>query len=318
MTRRWRRGGREPDANARDASGARPPPEQRVCDPGRTHTSHPLQLISPRQAEHQSSTPRATRWSNPRCARLLQRLLDAPRPHRHHASLPSTSRSSICSTAPALMPKSAWRRRCRQRRSLANFWVGEPNADAQRPSLRQLRSLSGQIKGSKRSSSSRRRTPRSCTTPPPTSEGTTSAAVRATRVRRPTRGLHPPPHQCGGRNGAAAAATAGRRRLRGGDAARKGAARRRQAQHLRRRHQIRAPEGGACVADDLRRNEGEALFLPKGWHHAVISVAPERRNIAVNTRYDLQGAGKSVPLSRVSSLDELFQQEGCAAGGRKT
>ena len=65
-------------------------------------------------------------------------------------------------------------------------------------------------------------------------------------------------------------------------------------------------------------NEGEALFLPKGWHHAVISVAPERRNIAVNTWYDLQGAGKSVPLSRVSSLDELFQQEGCAAGGRKT
>ena len=65
-------------------------------------------------------------------------------------------------------------------------------------------------------------------------------------------------------------------------------------------------------------NEGEALFLPKGWHHAVISVAPERRNIAVNTWYDLQGAGKSVPLSRVSSLDELFQQEGCAAGGSKT
>jgi len=78
------------------------------------------------------------------------------------------------------------------------------------------------------------------------------------------------------------------------------------------------PKVAAASPTICELNEGEALFLPKGWHHAVISVAPERRNIAVNTWYDLQGAGKSVPLSRVSSLDELFQQEGCAAGGSKT
>ena len=54
---------------------------------------------------------------------------------------------------------------------------------------------------------------------------------------------------------------------------------------------------------------GDALFLPRGWHHAVISHAPERRNLAVNTWYDLQG--KSVPLERVSALGDLFQGEGC-------
>eukprot|EP00966_Prymnesium_polylepis_P207241 4800078-Prymnesium_polylepis.1 len=59
---------------------------------------------------------------------------------------------------------------------------------------------------------------------------------------------------------------------------------------------------------------GDALFLPRGWHHAVISHAAEgRRNIAVNTWYDLHG--KTVPLERVSSLSDLFQAEGCGASG---
>ena len=56
---------------------------------------------------------------------------------------------------------------------------------------------------------------------------------------------------------------------------------------------------------------GEALFLPRGWHHAVISHAPARRNLAVNTWYDLHG--KTVPLERVSSLGDLFQSQGCDA-----
>ena len=51
---------------------------------------------------------------------------------------------------------------------------------------------------------------------------------------------------------------------------------------------------------------GDALFLPKGWHHAVISSAEGRRNVAVNTWYDLRG-GSSTPLNRVSSLEEMFQ-----------
>jgi len=55
--------------------------------------------------------------------------------------------------------------------------------------------------------------------------------------------------------------------------------------------------------------EGEALFLPKGWHHAVISTAQQRRNVAVNLWFDLQG--KTAPLERVSSLAEMFQQDGC-------
>ena len=54
---------------------------------------------------------------------------------------------------------------------------------------------------------------------------------------------------------------------------------------------------------------GEALWLPKGWHHAVISAAEGRRNLAVNTWYDLRG--QSTPLSRVSSLEDMFQTEGC-------
>jgi len=51
--------------------------------------------------------------------------------------------------------------------------------------------------------------------------------------------------------------------------------------------------------------EGDALFLPKGWHHAVISAAEGRRNIAVNTWYDLKG--QTTPLERVASLEEMFQ-----------
>jgi len=54
---------------------------------------------------------------------------------------------------------------------------------------------------------------------------------------------------------------------------------------------------------------GEALFLPRGWHHAVISHAPAKRNLAVNTWYDLRG--NTVPLDKVSSLSDLFQSEGC-------
>ena len=57
--------------------------------------------------------------------------------------------------------------------------------------------------------------------------------------------------------------------------------------------------------------EGDALFLPKNWHHAVISSAEHARNVAVNTWYDLRGG--TTPLSRVSDLKELFQAEGCEA-----
>ena len=56
---------------------------------------------------------------------------------------------------------------------------------------------------------------------------------------------------------------------------------------------------------------GDALFLPKGWHHAVISAAEGRRNLAVNTWYDLRG--QSTPVARVSSLEEMFQADGCDA-----
>ena len=44
---------------------------------------------------------------------------------------------------------------------------------------------------------------------------------------------------------------------------------------------------------------------------------PETSELVTGLVQDMR-AGKSVPLSRVSSLDELFQQEGCAAGGSKT
>jgi len=54
---------------------------------------------------------------------------------------------------------------------------------------------------------------------------------------------------------------------------------------------------------------GDAMFLPKGWHHAVISHAPLRRNLAVNTWYDMQS--KTVPMERVSALSDLFQMAGC-------
>jgi hypothetical protein len=58
---------------------------------------------------------------------------------------------------------------------------------------------------------------------------------------------------------------------------------------------------------DLR--EGDALFLPKGWHHAVISSAEHARNVAVNTWYDMQK--QTTPLARVSSLSDMFQTDGC-------
>jgi len=56
-------------------------------------------------------------------------------------------------------------------------------------------------------------------------------------------------------------------------------------------------------------SEGEALFMPKAWHHAVISSAEGARNVAVNTWYDLQGRGPA--MERVSSLADMFQPEGC-------
>jgi len=56
-------------------------------------------------------------------------------------------------------------------------------------------------------------------------------------------------------------------------------------------------------------DEGDALFLPRGWHHAVISASPTERNLAVNLWYDLQVKDGS----RVSSFDPMFQQEGCAS-----
>ena len=56
-------------------------------------------------------------------------------------------------------------------------------------------------------------------------------------------------------------------------------------------------------------DEGDALFLPKNWHHAVISSAERARNVAVNTWYDLRGS--TTPRSRVSALEDLFQSEAC-------
>lgn len=69
------------------------------------------------------------------------------------------------------------------------------------------------------------------------------------------------------------------------------------------------PKVASAKAMLCELHPGEALFLPRGWHHAVISHAPERRNLAVNTWYDMHG--KTVPLERVSSLSDLFQIEGC-------
>ena len=71
------------------------------------------------------------------------------------------------------------------------------------------------------------------------------------------------------------------------------------------------PKVAAASPTICELNEGEALFLPKGWHHAVISVAPGRRNIAVNTWYDLRGQS-GTPLARVSALEDMFQPDGCA------
>ena len=63
-------------------------------------------------------------------------------------------------------------------------------------------------------------------------------------------------------------------------------------------------------------NEGEALFMPTGWHHAVISHTPEgrARNIAVNTWYDPAKRGGAAAASggeAVSEMSDMFQAEGC-------
>ena len=58
-------------------------------------------------------------------------------------------------------------------------------------------------------------------------------------------------------------------------------------------------------------DEGDALFLPRGWHHAVISASPAERNLAVNLWYDLQAN------DRAASFDPMFQQTGCGAGESK-
>jgi len=55
-------------------------------------------------------------------------------------------------------------------------------------------------------------------------------------------------------------------------------------------------------------DEGDALFLPKGWHHAVISSAQNARNIAVNLWFDLDGNPEA---KRQSSLSDMFQATGC-------
>ena len=55
-------------------------------------------------------------------------------------------------------------------------------------------------------------------------------------------------------------------------------------------------------------DEGDALFLPKGWHHAVISSAQNARNIAVNLWFDLDGSPEA---KRQSSLSDMFQATGC-------
>jgi len=69
------------------------------------------------------------------------------------------------------------------------------------------------------------------------------------------------------------------------------------------------PKVASAKAMICELNAGEALFIPRGWHHAVISHAPEKRNLAVNTWYDVHG--KTIPLERASSLGDLFQSKGC-------
>ena len=61
---------------------------------------------------------------------------------------------------------------------------------------------------------------------------------------------------------------------------------------------------------EVRR--GDALFLPRGWHHAVISTSRgARRNLAVNLWYAASASGQGQGLS---ALADMFQQEGCGAG----
>ena len=60
-------------------------------------------------------------------------------------------------------------------------------------------------------------------------------------------------------------------------------------------------------------DEADALFLPRGWHHAVVSASPAQRNLAVNLWYDLQrGEGAAAKLS---ALGDMFQVEGCSQLG---
>ena len=60
---------------------------------------------------------------------------------------------------------------------------------------------------------------------------------------------------------------------------------------------------------------GDSLFIPKGWHHAVVSEATGRRNLAVNTWYDMgeraKRAGPGGAPNPLSSLRDMFQAEGC-------
>jgi len=54
---------------------------------------------------------------------------------------------------------------------------------------------------------------------------------------------------------------------------------------------------------------GDALFLPRGWHHAVISEGDGARNVAVNMWYDLQG--KEAAREKMDAFHGMFQKEGC-------
>jgi len=66
--------------------------------------------------------------------------------------------------------------------------------------------------------------------------------------------------------------------------------------------------------------EGDALFVPRGYHHAVVSASPSQRNVAVNLWYDLQraGGGGGADASRAATeLIGMFQpRDGCQAGGQ--
>ena len=69
------------------------------------------------------------------------------------------------------------------------------------------------------------------------------------------------------------------------------------------------PEVAKASPSICTLHEGDALLLPKGWHHAVISTAQNARNLAVNTWYDLE---RKDAAPAVSSLESLFQSEGCS------